>query len=70
MFYGFFAVKTAFLVRVTGFEPAKSLAPKASAIPNFATPGYEIMSFHSCGQLCGQAPFHGDFCGEGERENA
>lgn len=30
------------LVRVTGFEPAKSLAPKASAMPNFATPGYSI----------------------------
>ncbi len=32
------------LVRVTGFEPAKSLAPKASAIPNFATPGYSVFT--------------------------
>ena len=33
-----FAVKTAILVEATGFEPAESLAPKASAIPSFATP--------------------------------
>ena len=32
------------MVRVTGFEPAKSLAPKASAIPNFATPGYSVFT--------------------------
>lgn len=29
------------IVWVAGFEPAKSLAPKASALPNLATPRYK-----------------------------
>ncbi len=38
------------MVGMTGFEPAKSLAPKASAIPNFATSRYSVFSVFRCRQ--------------------
>lgn len=42
-----------FLVGVTGFEPAKSLAPKASALPSYATPRFD------CGWTFTILPIHG-----------
>ena len=50
-----------FLVGVTGFEPAKSLGPKPSAIPNFATPRWLFLYGRRCGQTCGQRRFFDGF---------
>ena len=50
-----------FLVGVTGFEPAKSLGPKPSAIPNFATPRWLFSYGRRCGQTCGQRRFFDGF---------
>ena len=60
------------MVGMTGFEPAKSLAPKASAIPNFATSRYAIFGVFltSVGYYVVVATFGGFFGNPKSRKSA